>query len=90
MLLDTGANRTLGDTSLNPYLTGDVPSRILVKGAFGGTAWPGDRAGILPAYVLNSNGGIATRHDFEIDTVPDTNQTLLAMTDLWDQGFDQD
>eukprot|EP01043_Picozoa_sp_COSAG02_P017720 COSAG02_NODE_809_length_16922_cov_11.295013_12_plen_165_part_00 len=48
----------------------------------------GDLSGQLPAYVIGNSGTVALRHNFTVDTVPHTNQTLLAVCDLWDKGFD--
>ena len=39
----------------------------------------------LHALVL---GEIEAQHNIQIDTVQNTNQSLLAMCDLYDQGFD--
>jgi hypothetical protein len=89
MLLDTGANRTIGEPSeLNALLTGVVQSDIRVRGAFGSSAHAGDSFGTLPAYVIGNSGQIAVQHDFTVDTVPQTNQMLLAMSDMYNVGFD--
>lgn len=43
MLLDTGANRTIGNPSeLNDHLTGVVQSDIVIRGAFGSSKHVGD------------------------------------------------
>jgi hypothetical protein len=52
-----------------------------VRGAFGSSAHAGDSFGTLPAYVIGNSGQIAVQHDFTVDTVPQTNQMLLAMSD---------
>ena len=88
MLLDTGANRTLGSPDLNGSLEGMVPSNIFVRGAFGTDVQRGDSHGTLPAYVLANDGQPHSLQSVEMDTVPGTNQTLLSMSQLFEAGFE--
>ena len=54
MLLDTGANFTLGDVKHNDFLQKKSKSNLMCRGAFGPAATRGDQMGELNVWVVHS------------------------------------
>ena len=90
MILDTGCNTQLLQSSVNKFLQNGRDSTVSVRGFNGIQRIPGDMHGRVHIYALSQTPGIAGAPlSYTVDTIPGLNHDLFSLTDFYDvEKFD--